>query len=353
MGADERALEWVERALRRDPDDWQALALAARLHLRGRRFPRALEAAAASLSLLYFQPVVHYVMGRALLARGDLTGAERSFLVAIAQLPGLAPAHEALARLYHRRLGRPADADRHRLIASDLRRRARGRGDATPGRPEPELRPRTAASEPFPARDVPQAADPAREVIVVAGLPRSGTSMLMQILRAGGIEPLTDGRRVADLDNPRGYFEFEPATRLARDPSWLPEARGKAVKLALPLLTHLPPTEAYRIIVIEREPREVIASQGQMLDRLERRHQGSSLDDDALAGEFHRQRERVRGWLDAQPGLAVLPLRYDQVLADPTATADRLAVFLGRPFDVAAAASAVVPELRRQVIAAG
>jgi hypothetical protein len=172
--------------------------------------------------------------------------------------------------------------------------------------------------------------------------------MMMQVLRAGGVEPLTDGRRVADEDNPRGYFEFEPATRLARDASWLPEARGKVVKLALPLLVHLPPTEAYRIVLIERDPREVIASQGRMLDRLARRHEGAALDDAALAGEFRRQRERVRRWLDDSPRLAILPLRFDQVLADPRGTSARLARFLGRPFDVDAAASAVAPDLHRQ-----
>ncbi len=105
-------------------------------------------------------------------------------------------------------------------------------------------------------------------MVVVAGLPRSGTSMLMQLLAAGGVAPLTDGLREADSDNPRGYFEFGPASNLAQDASWLPHARGKAVKLALPLVMQLPPGEPYRVIVIERHPREVIASQCAMLQRL-------------------------------------------------------------------------------------
>jgi hypothetical protein len=190
-------------------------------------------------------------------------------------------------------------------------------------------------------------------ITIVAGLPRSGTSMLMQLLAAGGMEPLTDGRRVADPDNPRGYLEFEPATNLARDVSWIPLARGKVVKLALPLLPHLPGGEAYRILIIERDPAEVIASQRAMLKRLGRA--GASLDDTSLAVEYRRQRERVLRWLGGRPEVAVLPLGYGTVLSDPQGTAVRVASFLGTSFglgtsfDDDAAAAAIDPALRRQV----
>jgi hypothetical protein len=177
--------------------------------------------------------------------------------------------------------------------------------------------------------------------------------MLMQLLAAGGVEPLTDGRRSADEDNPRGYFEFEAATRLGRDASWLPQARGKVVKLALPLLLMLPPSESYRILVIERDLSEVIASQRVMLERLGRQQDGAALDDSALGAEFRRQRERVRLWLELRPKVAVLPLRYDAILADPHGMAARIGTFLGRKFDPAAAGGAVAPSLRRQRVSPG
>jgi hypothetical protein len=169
----------------------------------------------------------------------------------------------------------------------------------------------------------------------------------MQLLAAGGMEPLTDGLRVPDPDNPRGYLEFEPATNLARDVSWLPLARGKVVKLALPLLPHLPGGEAYRILIIERDAAEVIASQRAMLKRLGRA--GASLDDVSLAAEYRRQRERILRWLGARPEVAVLPLGYGAVLSDPQGTAFRVASFLGGSFDGDAAAGAIDPALRRQV----
>ena len=122
----------------------------------------------------------------------------------------------------------------------------------------------------FNARPGPPPEDPSRDIVIVTGLPRSGTSMLMQVLVAGGINPLVDAHRPADVDNPRGYFEYEPATRLRQDDSWVPLARGKVVKLVLPLIPSLPPGESYRLVVIQRDLGEVLDSQRRMLDRLGR-----------------------------------------------------------------------------------
>jgi len=337
------ALTWIERALQGDPDDWRTLALSARINLRSRRFAAALDAAAASLALIYFQPMTHYVMGRALMARGDAEGAERALKVALAQMPGLIAAHQALARLYSSQI-RTEEAATHRARAAELRAKVKHRRAAELA-PKPPKEP--AALIPFTPRAGPSAADPQREVVVVAGLPRSGTSMLMQLLAAGGVQPLTDGQRLADADNPRGYFEFAPAVALARDAAWVPQARGKAVKLALPLLPHLPPGESYRLIIIERDLRDVIASQRAMLQRLDRSQDAAALNDDALAAEYTRLRERVRRWLEGRPEIAVLPVQYETVLTDARGTASRLAAFLARPFDAQAAGNAVDPALRR------
>ncbi len=211
---DDRALSWIGKALERDPDDWDALAFVARIHLRNRRFAAATDAALLSLSLIYFQPITHFVLGRSLMARGDDRHAEQAFKTALSQMPGLVPAHSALARLYERR-GQTIDATLHRMRASELlkarkeRSRLRSKSARAPEAAPPPLEERLGTAP----------ADPARDITIVVGLPRSGTSMLMQLLAAGGIEPLTDGQRLPDSDNPRGYLEYEPATRLARDAS--------------------------------------------------------------------------------------------------------------------------------------
>ena len=46
-------------------------------------------------------------------------------------------------------------------------------------------------------------------IIVVSGLPRSGTSMMMKMLEVGRQPILTDNLREADANNPNGYYEFE------------------------------------------------------------------------------------------------------------------------------------------------
>src|SRR5205809_5271301 len=99
------------------------------------------------------------------------------------------------------------------------------------------------------------------EIVVVSGLPRSGTSLMMQLLHAGGIPALTDHIRAPDTDNPRGYFEFERVKKVKEDAAWLPDARGKVVKMVSQLLYDLPATERYRVVFMERDLEEVLASQ--------------------------------------------------------------------------------------------
>jgi hypothetical protein len=188
--------------------------------------------------------------------------------------------------------------------------------------------------------------DRSRVVTIVAGLPRSGTSMMMQMLAAGGLEPYTDHQRALDESNPRGYFEHENATWLYRDASWISETRGKVVKIVAHLLPHLPAGDQYRIVFLHRQLDEVVASQRAMLARLGR--PGGKLDSRVLARTYTRQLVQVQTWLQRSPDVQVLPVNYADALRDPAATSVRLARFLGPPFDESAAAMAVDGSLRRQ-----
>jgi hypothetical protein len=174
--------------------------------------------------------------------------------------------------------------------------------------------------------------------------------MMMQLLTAAGIEPYTDRRRVADEDNPRGYLEHESATRLRRDASWIPEVRGKAVKVVAQLLPYLPSGQEYRIVFMHRDLNEVIASQRAMLGRLDRA--GARLSESDLARAYTRQLVQVQTWLQLRPEIPVLPISYEGVLRDPAGAAERLAAFLGQPFDEGAAAMAVDSSVRRQRLSA-
>ncbi len=189
-------------------------------------------------------------------------------------------------------------------------------------------------------------------VVVVSGLPRSGTSLMMQMLRAGGLELLADDSRPPDADNPRGYWEYAPVSRLREDAGWVAAAAGKAVKVVSPLLAYLPPGLAYRVVFMERAMPEILASQRAMLARAGGAAPSAQFDDAAMAERFARHLREVRAWLAAQPNFAVLAVDYDALVTGQAAAAaavrDFLAVELGVELDAAAMAAVVDPALYRQ-----
>jgi hypothetical protein len=182
-------------------------------------------------------------------------------------------------------------------------------------------------------------------VTVVSGLPRSGTSMVMQMVHAGGMPAVTDGVRIADPDNPRGYFELERVKSLRTDRSWLPEARGKVIKVIHMLLPELPVDQDYRVLFVERDLDEVIASQQKMLTRLGR--PGAALPSERLRAAFQGQLRQVREWLAQRPQFQVLPVQYAAVVREPRAAAAAINRWLGGGLDETAMAVAVDPHLYR------
>lgn len=181
---------------------------------------------------------------------------------------------------------------------------------------------------------------------MVSGLPRTGTSMMMQMLEAGGIPAITDDIRQADDDNQRGYYELEAVKRTKDDASWLQDATGKVVKLIYMLLYDLPPDYEYRVVFMNRNLDEVLASQRTMLDR--RSEKGACVSPDQMRRIFSGQLEKVRAWLDRQPHFAVLHLDYHDVVASPEDQSERINEFLGGGLDVSRMAAAVAPSLYRQ-----
>ena len=183
-------------------------------------------------------------------------------------------------------------------------------------------------------------------VIVVSGLPRSGTSMTMKMLEAGGLQPVTDQVRSADEDNPRGYFEDERVKDLAQmeDRSWLRAARGKVIKVISSLLQHLPEDNTYKVIFMRRNLREVLASQAKMLDR---RGEAAQTTDDELIQLFESHLEKVEFQLRFRPWFDVLYVDHRSVLQDPAGAARRINDFLGGRLDERRMAEAVDPNLYR------
>jgi hypothetical protein len=183
-------------------------------------------------------------------------------------------------------------------------------------------------------------------IIIVSGLPRSGTSMAMKMLEAGGIPPLTDRIRTADSDNPEGYYEFERVKKLKDgDTAWLPDAQGKVVKVIAALLTHLPPDHEYRVLFIRRNIDEVLASQARMLKN---RGEESKVDDATMAALFGKHIQQVRAWMNSQPNLLYLDLDYNTMIADPKPFVLQINQFLGGDLDEDKMMAVIDPSLYRQ-----
>jgi hypothetical protein len=164
-------------------------------------------------------------------------------------------------------------------------------------------------------------------IIIVSGLPRSGTSMMMKILEAGGMQIFTDNLRLADEDNPKGYYELEQVKALKDgDDAWLKDAPGKVVKIISSLLEYLPANYKYKIVFMRREIAEILASQKQMLIR---RGESSDSNDQKMAEMFQEHLKRVRVWLANQPNMEVLYVDYNTLMADPAPEIKALAGFLG------------------------
>lgn len=183
-------------------------------------------------------------------------------------------------------------------------------------------------------------------IVVVSGLPRSGTSMAMKMLDAGGLELVQDGIRTADEDNPKGYFELEVVKDLAKaeDKSWLSDAQGKGVKIISTLLRELPDHHNYKVIFMRRDLEEVLASQAKML---ERRGEESGTDDELMREHFANDLWRANYLLKNESCFEALGVHYREALGQPEREAQRIKDFLGVDLDVRKMAEVVDPNLYR------
>ena len=173
---------------------------------------------------------------------------------------------------------------------------------------------------------------PSQPIIVVSGLPRSGTSMMMKMLAEGGLSAVTDSIRAADEDNPNGYFEFEPVKKLSEGQGqWLDGASGKIVKVISALLEHLPPQHRYKVLFMDREIKEILASQQKMLHR---RGEAPGSPDTEMETRFREHLRLTKYWLARQPNMDVLYVDYSKLVENPEAYGQRIADFIGVPVDV-------------------
>jgi tetratricopeptide (TPR) repeat protein len=338
----------AERAFRRaleiDPVNPHAHLGLSRSDLARRRNRRAADAALEAVALLYHFPMAHFCLGVALHRMGHVERAVQALEVAVALNPNFREAHLRLARIYGDRLGDATKADEHRLLAAEV--------EESSARLDFRI-PNEESVGSFAVADGPQRQAPVSPVsgsaadcvTVVSGLPRSGTSMMMRLIEAGGRRILSDGIRAADEDNPQGYLELEAVKNSRNDPSWIEEAGGRAVKVIHLLIPHLPLDRRYKVVMMHRDADEVLASQRKMLERQDR--EGARLDEDALKRAFSKQLTRVRAYMSRRPCFDVIEMDYNALVSDPEPHVRRLVEFLDLPGDVGDMLAVIDPSLYR------
>jgi len=184
-------------------------------------------------------------------------------------------------------------------------------------------------------------------IVIVSGLPRSGTSMLMKMLEAGGMQIMTDSERVADIDNPKGYFEYERVKDLEKesDKSYIRAGRGKVLKVISFLIKDLPDDNDYRVIFMRRNLDEVLASQNKMIQRLGT--EDATAAEEAMKEAYRNDIVRTRLLCKNRPNFELIEIHYRNTIEDPAATARSVNAFVGGHLDEAAMRAAVDGSLYR------
>jgi predicted AlkP superfamily phosphohydrolase/phosphomutase/tetratricopeptide (TPR) repeat protein len=334
-----RSLDW-------NPGDARSQVDLARTLIGQKKYDEAVEAALGAVTLNFQNAGAHLVLGQALAAiPGEEARAEQAFQNVLKMQPANWQCHRALMNLYRAMPDKEDEAKRHEQEMEIHLRQQREAKNAL----REQARQRAAA-----ARAVQEEADRqaarrkirSREFLIVSGLPRSGTSLMMSMLEAGGIEPMTDGVREADSDNLTGYYEWEAVKRLANQPELLEEAHGKAVKVVSPLLSALPRYHRYKVIFMVRPIDEVWDSQ-QLMKR-NRKTLRSDNSPEQQKKLMERHREQALWALHQRERVDVLEVEYGQLIQQPEAEVDRIAEFLGSSLRKAAMMERIRPELYRQ-----
>jgi predicted AlkP superfamily phosphohydrolase/phosphomutase/tetratricopeptide (TPR) repeat protein len=342
----------VDRVLSADPDNPQAFLVRTRIELHQNKALDAVDSALAAIGLQYGNPIGHYLLGTSLLQLNKLREAEKALNNCHRLAPNFLPALRMLARVYHRLGDMPqftATENLRTQTAAKMRdsaqkELARLRALAAERQADRDDIDRQKQAE-IDRKEAEIAAIEPLEILIVSGLPRSGTSLMMQMLKAAGIEPMTDGKRTADDDNPEGYWEWEEIKLLPKNPRIIEQTKGKVVKVISALLPSLPRPHRYKIIYMVRPTTQVVDSQLVMLDR---QGQKARSEKQHLIDVQEAHSRQIRQVLAKSDRVDLLEVSYPDLVADPGPVIEQLRVFLGENFQDSELVSACVkPKLFR------
>ncbi len=353
IGSLSEAEENFRKALEIDPENSEAHLGLCRVFLKQKKYMEAIEEGLVSVGLIFHNPKAHYYLGVTFHRMGKLIEAIQALKISISQNPNFAPAHKRLAHIYRNRLKDNLLAERHEKSAQESEKLMKNINkimDNTLVTNKIEYAGSSLTSDlttliEMQKKLIDKPFDIKNTIIIVTGLPRSGTSMMMQILEKGGLQIFTDEVRKADENNPKGYFEYEGVKSLKRASSWLKDVRGKAIKIVVPVIQYLPSLEHidYRVIFVERKIDEIMASQKSMLKSIGKTNK---LCDSSLRKILSQQVHLTKIIL-ALKEIPTFYVDYNETLIKPEEISNKINKFLGSSLNVSSMIEAIIPALKR------
>ena len=341
----ERLYQWdnaqtaYEKAIALDENNAFALEGLSSIYRRKKLNQETADMALRAVSLLHRLPLAHFNIGVAMARSGEPERAILAFETALRFQPKMVNAHRYLATLHRSNRSQEKAAFHQEEVAKIVRSRPEvktlktDRSDKLfdlPEIPKREERLKILLRErPDPKPDEKKSG---KVFVLVSGLPRSGTSLMMQMLAAGGMKILTDEERTADVDNPKGYYEWEPIKQIGKKPELLDEEGldGRAIKCISMLLQKMPLKHNYKVIFMTRPIEEVVVSQNAMVNRLASK--GAELDPEQLQRGLSGHRKEILHWLKSMPNMEFVEIDYPKLVRDPESETKRVADFLGPDF---------------------
>ena len=282
LGNLDTATKQLEKAIGKEPEKATYYTLMAEILLHKQQYEEAAEYALTSIEIIKYFPKAHLILGQALEKLGDLENAKVAYEMANSLKPQ--EFHKAKQSLDNIIKKVELDIDFTAEVSNVYQE---------------------------------------NQVTIVSGLPRSGTSLMMQMLDKGGLDILQDQLREADISNPKGYYEYKPVMSLYKDNSWLSKGQDKAVKVVAPLLKYLDSTLRYKIVFMRRDLNEIIQSQQKMIGKSEQEFPVT------LYNKYQKLLANVTLWDKSEPGVEILYVNYTDVLENPAIELARIEKFLG------------------------
>lgn len=308
IGQPGRAQKAIEKELANNHDNPSAHQFLGIIHLNHHRYGEAYTCFMEAVSLDYSLSDAHYYLGKTLMALGDYESAAKALEVTL----GINP-HNNHARLLLRTVYRT-----HLDLADQAAQVFRDFNNYCVG-----------------------------EITIVSGMPRSGTSLMMQILEASGIDIFTDGERSNDDNNPKGYYEHEIVKRINHNPHWLKNCNGKAVKIVAPLISSLPYNYKYKVIYMDRDPMEIYRSQEQMLLRMGKRN-SKQIFSQGILNQIEQTIHNTKSWLNNHPCVDVIYVPYSELIDQPQKYAPQISKLLDKQIDLTVLQATIDPKLYRE-----